>query len=119
MIETDIRKKCDVEPKYYEKCHNGIGKLECYSMLHEGDSELGLDAFHYDTIPPNVSIGEHTHYDNEEIYFLAKGSCTLIYDGVEHDMVSGDISLVNRGHSHGLINTGNDEAVLIVVSIVK
>lgn len=110
-----IVKKNDVEGFSFEKCHDGNGALICYDMLRGCKSE-DFPFFHYDIIPPKVSIGEHTHESTEEIYYLIEGDCILIYDGKETEMKSGDFSLVTKGHSHGIINVGKEDAKLIVVA---
>lgn len=112
-----IRRRSDVKVTRFSECHDGVGTLDCFSMLDQGDSELGFSLFHYDTLPPGASVGEHFHNDNEEIYFLVSGNCHLIFDGVKSKMASGDFSIVTRGHSHGLINDSDTDAILIVVGI--
>ena len=87
------------------------------AMLHGEDSQLGFSLFHHDVIPPGTSIGEHLHTNTEEIYFLLSGDCVLLYDGTRTDMQAGDFSIVNCGHSHGIINVGDTPAELIVVEI--
>lgn len=111
-----IRRKDEVQPIYYEKCHGGVGTLSCMSMLRRTDSDHGFICFHHDVIPPGTSIGEHVHTHDEEIYYLYEGTCTLLYDGEKIPMHAGDLSIVRSGHSHGLINDGQTDAVLIVVA---
>ena len=82
-----------------------------------GDSELGIQFVHDDILPPGTTIGEHSHIGNEEIYFIVDGEGTLILDGVQHSVSSGDISLCRSGHSHGLINSGKTDMRLLVVCI--
>lgn len=114
-----IRRRKDVKKLSFEKCHDGIGTLDCFSMLENGDSDFGVTFFHHDIIPQGVSIGEHKHEGSEEIYYLLSGTCELIYDGEKTPMTDGDISIVKDGHSHGITNTGDKDAVLIVVGIAK
>lgn len=114
-----IRKKAEVPGFSFEKCHDGVGALLCRSMLQKGESDQSILFFHHDYIPAGVSIGQHLHEGNEEIYYLISGSCTLVYDGEEMPMEPGDFSIVRDGHTHGLINTGLTEAQLIVVGVGK
>ena len=114
-----IRKKNDLPSTTLDNCHDGIGTLLCRSMLQQGDSDYGIMFFHHDIIPPGVTVGEHLHSGNEEIYYLLKGSCTLLYDGESMPMTDGDISVVRSGHTHGIINTGESDAELIVVGVTK
>ena len=102
----------EVNSQQFENCHEGAGVLLCQSMLDHTESEK-FSLFHCDEMPAGFSIGEHTHKENEEIYYLVSGSGTLIYDGVEYEMGAGDISLCNAGHSHGFL--AQTDSVLIVV----
>ena len=111
-----IRRKEEVKPIFYSECHGGSGTLSCMSMLRRADSEHGFICFHHDIIPPGTSIGEHCHPDDEEIYYLYSGECTLLYDGEQIPMKAGDLSIVHSGHSHGLINNSDEDIVLIVVA---
>jgi len=95
-----------------ENCHNGTGALRCRSMLDTVQSEK-FSLFHYDDLAAGVSIGNHTHLEREEIYYLLSGSGILTYDGVEYEMNPGDISVCGIGHSHGFL--AKTDSVLIVV----
>lgn len=112
-----IRRQEQVEAQAFEQCHEGVGTLLCRSMLMDGDSQYGVMFFHHDHIPAGVSIGEHLHQGSEEIYYLLSGNCTLWYDGRSIPMKSGDFSIVQDGHTHGIVNSGDCTAELIVVGI--
>lgn len=73
---------------------------------------------HDDPIEPGSTIGEHTHIDSEEVYFLISGIGVMIMDGKQSPFLPGDVSLVKVGHSHGLMNTGNDVMRLIVFAVM-
>ena len=102
-----------------EKCHEGIGWLGLTEVLEFGDSSLGISFMHDDLIEPGSTIGEHTHIDSEEVYFLISGSGVMIMDGMEFPFLPGDVSMVKVGHSHGLINTGYDVMRLIVFAVTE
>lgn len=107
-----IRKLRDILPIQFQNCHNGEGVLLCRSML----DGLGSEKFpymHVDEMPAGVSIGEHPHVGNEEIYYLQSGKGILTFDGKEYEMNAGDISLCSNGHSHGFMATDNCYLVVI------
>jgi mannose-6-phosphate isomerase-like protein (cupin superfamily) len=114
-----FRKCTEMKSEVYAKCHGGQGDLTCRHVLHKADSEMGTQYMHDDILPPGVSIGEHRHDGDEEIYFLVEGSGTMILDGQEHPMGPGDVSVVKSGHTHGLINTGKTPMRLIVICTRK
>ena len=107
-----IRKDGEIEWLQFEECHEGNGVLYCKSLLDGCDSEK-FGFMHRDEIKAGVSIGVHEHTSSEEIYYLASGKGVLTYDGAEYEMLPGDVSLCNIGHSHGFLAT--EDSVLIVV----
>jgi uncharacterized cupin superfamily protein len=109
-----FRKQSEMPTQWLENCHGGVGRLLLKEALGKGDSELGIRFMHDDLLEPGASIGEHAHND-EEIYFVVEGNGSLILDGVAQPTSAGDVSLVQRGHSHGIVNTGAAPMRLLVV----
>ena len=107
-----IRKNSEIPEQNFDHCHDGAGVLFCQSIL----DGLGCREFafmHSDRIEAGVSIGEHRHAANEEIYYLISGKGVLTYDGKEYDMAPGDVSVCMPGHSHAFLAT--EDSRLIVV----
>lgn len=108
-----IRKAAEIPSEKYANCHDGTGLLECYSLL-DGLETKKFPFMHRDFMAAGVSIGDHLHTINEEIYYLISGKGILTFDGVAYDMEPGDISVCPIGHTHGFLAT--EDAILIVVS---
>ena len=102
-----IRRHAEAEQIEIAHCHDGAGSLLCRSLHKEQESTHGILFFHHDVIPAGSSIGEHLHSGTEEIYYLLKGSCILIYNGREIPMQEGDYSLVSDGDTHGILKHRN------------
>ena len=107
-----IRKDKEIEWLQFDNCHEGEGVLNCKSLL-DGLDSAKFGFMHRDEIKAGVSIGTHEHTSSEEIYYLISGKGILTYDGQEYEMLPGDISLCNIGHSHGFLAT--EDSLLIVV----
>ena len=107
-----IRKDNEIEWLQFDECHEGNGVLNCKSLL-DGLDSTKFGFMHRDEMAKGVSIGVHEHTDSEDIYYLVAGKGVLTYDGEEYEMLPGDISLCNIGHSHGFLAT--EDSVLIVV----
>lgn len=58
---------------------------------------------------PGASIGLHTHESNSEILFVLSGRGTLIDDGEEKHIRSGQCAYCPKGHNHSLINSSETE----------
>lgn len=60
-------------------------------------------------LTPGASIGEHTHEENSEVIFVLRGDGTIIDDGVATPICAGQSTLCAKGHSHSLVNTGEED----------
>ncbi|MDQ8757116.1 cupin domain-containing protein [Sphingosinicella sp. LHD-64] len=109
-----LRTTSEIRREAADGCHDGQGRVDIGWAVERGESELGLQFVHDDMLPPGAGIGEHFHADSEEVYFLIEGAGTLLLDGAEHPFAAGDISLLKRGHSHGICNTGAGPMRLLV-----
>ena len=107
-----IRKANEMEWFQFDHCHDGAGILNCQSLL-DGCESTQYRFMHCDDMKAGVSIGVHLHTESEEIYYLVSGKGILTYDGEEYEMLPGDVSLCNIGHSHGFLAT--EDSILIVV----
>lgn len=71
-------------------------------------SWLSLDA--------GSSIGYHKHTTNEDVYVVVSGTGVFRdKDGVDKPVKAGDVTIVRKGESHGLTNTGKVPLVILDV----
>ena len=112
-----LRRQSEMETQVLVNCHEGTGNVHCRTVLRAADSELGIRFMHDDVIEPGASIGEHLHRDEEEVYFVVEGHGTMILDGQRFGIGPGDVSLVGRGHSHGLENSPDGPMRLVVYCV--
>ena len=103
--------------KTFANCHDGKGDLQAWLVLGRTDSQQGVQWMHDDTLPAGVSIGEHRHDGNEEIYYVVEGKGTMFLDGASFPIGPGDVSVVHPGHTHGLVNSKDGPMRLIVVCV--
>ena len=67
------------------------------------------------TLPPGSSIGLHTHRGNCEIMYFLSGQGRCLDDGTEYAIAAGDFHYCPEGHSHSVINTGEEPLILFGV----
>lgn len=97
-------------------CHDGAGALDFTVVLSDDDLEgRHLKFIHDDVLAPGVSIGVHTHADDEEYYYIVEGEGTMTLDGETFAVRAGDIAAVFPGGQHGLANTSDADLRIIVV----
>jgi len=113
-----IIRKDEAPVKMLDKCHDGIGVLQCREYLGEYKRKgPGIKFCHDNILQPGDSVGEHTHKDDEEMYMILDGSGTMKIDTVTQPVRGGDICITRRGHSHSLVNTGNAPLRFLVVGV--
>jgi len=60
---------------------------------------------------PGASIGMHTHVTDSETIFIRSGSGKLLYDDGVEKVCAGSCHYCPNGHSHSLINDGEEDLV--------
>ncbi len=60
-------------------------------------------------LEPGASIGMHTHADSSEIMLIMSGRGYAVYDGGRIDLRAGDVHYCPKGHTHCLVNDGNED----------
>ncbi len=68
------------------------------------------------TLLPGASIGYHPHVTNEDTYIIVSGTGVFKdKDGKDYPVKAGDVTIVRKGESHGLANTGKEPLVFVDV----
>jgi len=68
------------------------------------------------TLQPGDSIGYHKHINNEDTYIIVSGQGVFKdRDGKDYPVKAGDVTIVRKGESHGLVNTGKEPLVFVDV----
>lgn len=68
------------------------------------------------TLQPGDSIGLHKHELNEDAYIIISGEGTFKdTDGKQYAVKAGDITIVRKGESHELVNTGKEPLIFLDV----
>ena len=62
-----------------------------------------------------ASIGLHTHEGNCEIIQILSGNGKVKYDDTEEKLSAGSCHYCPKGHSHSLINDGDEDLVFFAV----
>jgi mannose-6-phosphate isomerase-like protein (cupin superfamily) len=65
---------------------------------------------------PGDSIGYHLHVTNEDTYVIVSGEGVFKdKDGKDKPVKAGDVTIVRKGESHGIANTGKEPLVMVDV----
>ncbi|MHB8532337.1 MAG: cupin domain-containing protein [Solirubrobacteraceae bacterium] len=78
---------------------------------------LGVTAFGVNAIvmPPGISSGFHFHDEQEELYFVHRGTLEIEFgDGTVHELREGTFARVDAATSRQLRNSGEVDAVYVI-----
>jgi len=100
-----------------ENLQGGPGGGMFYPLIAHGEKPEGS---HFKMVArleldPGAAIGEHTHTGDEEVYHIISGRGLFTEDGVSAVVGPGDTALTLNGHSHTILNTGDEPLVLLAV----
>jgi len=70
-------------------------------------------------LPPDTSIGYHSHEGIEEVYYIMEGSGRMTVDNVTFEVGHGDAIPNKLGGSHGIYNHTDKPLELIVIACAK
>ena len=75
--------------------------------------ELGMNAI---VMPPDYETGNHYHEEQEEVYFVHRGSVEMTFgDGRSHRLDEGGVARVDASTVRRVKNVGEGDAVYVVV----
>jgi quercetin dioxygenase-like cupin family protein len=78
-----------------------------------GVKELGMNAI---VMPPGYETGNHYHEEQEEVYFVHRGSVEMTFgDGESHRLDEGSAARVDASTVRRVKNVGDGDAVYVVV----
>lgn len=73
----------------------------------------------YSRIHPGGSIGEHTQDFGDDMNYIFFGSGKAFYDDVEEKLMTGVMHICPQGHKHSIINTGDEDLVMLTLVVKR
>lgn len=65
------------------------------------------------------SIGLHTQNSGDDLNYILSGSGKAVCGGVEEELKAGVMHICPKGSEHTIINTGDDDLVMLTVVVAK
>jgi mannose-6-phosphate isomerase-like protein (cupin superfamily) len=97
--------------------HGGNGVISFRRLLSEEAFASAIDFVDLSIVPSGCTIGQHSHHDSEELYFIASGTPLVTIDGQSRRLTRGDLSVVRSGQWHELINDTSEPVEIFVVQV--
>lgn len=70
------------------------------------------------TLEPGCEIGFHKHTNESETYYVLAGSGDYNDNGTIRKVGVGDVTFTPNGFSHGLLNTGTENLVIMALILL-
>mgnify|MGYP001163071711 FL=1 len=94
--------------------------------MNNGTGEMSAKMFMSDNgkiIPCSIhkggSIGIHSHPTSDDINYIISGTGKAVCDGKEENLEAGVCHICPKGSEHSIINTGNDDLVMLTVVVER
>lgn len=71
------------------------------------------------SIHPGGSIGPHSQNSGDDMNYIISGTGKAICDGTEEELHSGVMHICPRGSIHSIINTGDEDLVMLTIVVSK
>lgn len=70
------------------------------------------------TLKPGCRVGYHLHEGDIESYYILSGKGVYTCEGEKTEVGSGDMAYCGNGESHDLINTGEEDLVVMALIVL-
>lgn len=94
--------------------------------MNGGTGEMSAKMFTDDAgkiIPCRIhkggSIGMHGHPTSDDINFIVSGKGKAVCDGIEELLTAGNCHVCKKGSEHSIVNTGDEDLVLLTVVVER
>ncbi len=101
------------EGKTMPGMHNGTGEMSAKMFMDNG-GKIILCRIH-----KGGSIGMHSHPTSDDINHVISGIGKAVCDGVEEPLAAGNCHVCKKGSEHSIINTGDEDLVLLTVVVER
>ena len=114
-----IIKECDTQKITSKNPRGGHGFIHGMQYLIGGQITNKIKIVMANDLEIGAMIGEHSHIEDEEFYYIISGSGKVIDNGIEKMVESGDLVYTGSGYSHSLENVGDTKLKFLAFIIEK
>ncbi len=94
--------------------------------MNNGRGEMTVKMYNdekYRIIPTVIhaggSIGTHTQSSGDDLNYILSGSGKAVCDGSEEILKAGVMHICPKGSQHTIINTGEDDLVMLTIVVAR
>ena len=111
-----IRKPEEFTREIRKNARGGEGEVT-FAAIWKPNSEMKSHTRMYTKLilEPGCSIGEHVHENEEEIFYILKGTAETLDNGKTVILHPGESSITRSGEAHFLKNAGSDTLEVLAI----
>ena len=114
-----IRKKEELLREEKSNLRGGRGNIEIAHLIQGEELKKNASLFSVITIPRDASIGEHSHDEDYEVYYILKGKGLVTENNAKTEVNEGDVVYTSNGETHAIENIGITDLVMLAVVIYE
>jgi len=107
------------DPAEYREVDMGGGTIRLMTLLDSKTMKTNIHSIQRGTIPPKCGIGEHTHTNMEEMYFIFNAPAEFTVDGRTALLPANSCVLCPLGSSHALYNNSDETLEWLSIAVTK
>lgn len=93
--------------------NNGTGEMTAKMFMDDGGKIIPCK------IHKGGSIGIHKHETSDDINYILSGTGIAVCNGEEELLTAGCCHICKKGSEHSIINTGDDDLILLTIVIER
>ena len=110
ILQIDFNK---IELMTMPGMNNGTGKMS--ARMYSNDFYRIIQT----AIHPGGSIGNHKQQSGDDMNYIISGTGRAICDGIEEELRPGVMHICPKGSEHAIINTGEENLVMLTIVVKK
>lgn len=109
-----IKRKNEFQKEERTEMRGGSGTVKFERVWERGtEMKSPTRLFSKLILEPGVSIGTHTHENEEEIFLVLRGQAKVTDNGTEAILEAGDSIITRHGDSHSVACHGSETLILL------
>ncbi len=113
-----IKRMNDTEKQVRTNMRGGDGDVVIREILNKGEYKGSARLLGTITLEPGCSIGAHIHENEEEVFYIIKGTATYNDNGKTEILNEGDSCICLGGETHSIANREKDETLVLFAAIL-
>ncbi|MBQ3136188.1 MAG: cupin domain-containing protein [Clostridia bacterium] len=113
-----IKNSADMKTEIKKQMRGGNGQAIIKNVFDKGEYKGASRLIATIKLEPGCSIGPHVHENEEEIFYIIKGTASYNDNGKNVILNSGDSCICLSGQEHSVANESKDETLEIFAVIL-